>query len=101
MFENPRLHALITPYFCFWGSSRGFSCRPYNVSFICLGTFLLWVGWLGFNAVSAFGANLRAVYAAWNSTICAAAVSIFVRLPLLPAGRVATYALPFVRLASL
>lgn len=38
---------------------------------------MLWFGWLGFNAGSAFGANLRAVYAAWNSNISAAAVCTF------------------------
>jgi len=36
---------------------------------------MLWFGWLGFNAGSAFGANLRAVMAAWNSNLCAAMVS--------------------------
>jgi ammonium transporter, Amt family len=33
---------------------------------------LLWFGWLGFNGGSAFGANLRAVMAIWNSMIAAA-----------------------------
>lgn len=37
-----------------------------------MGTFILWLGWLGFNGGSAFGANLRAVLAVWNSMICAA-----------------------------
>lgn len=37
-----------------------------------MGTFILWLGWLGFNGGSAFGANLRAVLAIWNSMIAAA-----------------------------
>ena len=43
--------------------------RPHNVSFVLLGTVLLWFGWLGFNGGSAFGANLRAVMACWNTTL--------------------------------
>ncbi|KAI0338347.1 ammonium transporter [Trametopsis cervina] len=46
--------------------------RPHNVSLVALGTFILWLGWLGFNAGSAFGANLRAIVAVWNSMLCAA-----------------------------
>ncbi|KAJ3925678.1 MAG: ammonium transporter [Lentinula lateritia] len=46
--------------------------RPHNVSLVCLGTFLLWFGWLGFNGGSAFGANLRAIVAIWNSMLAAA-----------------------------
>ena len=45
--------------------------RPHNVSLVALGTFLLWFGWLGFNGGSAFGANLRAIVAIWNSMLAA------------------------------
>jgi Amt family ammonium transporter len=45
--------------------------RPHNVSLITLGTTLLWFGWLGFNGGSAFGANLRAVMASWNTNLTA------------------------------
>ncbi len=45
--------------------------RAHNVSMVTLGTALLWFGWLGFNGGSALGANLRAVYAVWNSNLCA------------------------------
>ena len=45
--------------------------RPHNVSLITLGTVFLWFGWLGFNGGSAFGANLRAAMACWNSNLTA------------------------------
>lgn len=46
--------------------------RPHHIANVGLGTFLLWFGWLGFNGGSAFGANLRAIMAIWNSMIAAA-----------------------------
>jgi ammonium transporter, Amt family len=46
--------------------------RSYSPVLISLGTFILWFGWLGFNAGSAYGANLRAVYACLNTCISAA-----------------------------
>ncbi|EGS18997.1 uncharacterized protein CTHT_0056170 [Thermochaetoides thermophila DSM 1495] len=45
--------------------------RPHNISLITLGTILLFFGWLGFNGGSAFGANLRATMACWNSALTA------------------------------
>ncbi|KAG9003952.1 hypothetical protein FRB93_010537 [Tulasnella sp. JGI-2019a] len=50
--------------------------RPHNVSLVCMGTFMLWFGWIGFNAGSAFGANLRAAVAAWNTGIAGAVSGI-------------------------
>ncbi|TEB39077.1 ammonium transporter [Coprinellus micaceus] len=43
--------------------------RPHNVSLVYLGTAMLWFGWLGFNGGSAFGANIRAIVAIWNTMI--------------------------------
>lgn len=50
--------------------------RPHNVSLILLGTVFLWFGWLGFNGGSAFGANLRAVMACWNTNLTASFAAI-------------------------
>ena len=36
---------------------------PHNLTYTCIGTGLLWVGWFGFNAGSALGANKLAVNA--------------------------------------
>ena len=37
--------------------------RPHNITYVALGTALLWAGWLGANASAAHAANLRAVMA--------------------------------------
>lgn len=52
----------------FLGRRKGYGTevlayRPHNVSYVILGTMLLWFGWFGFNGGSALGANLRAVMA--------------------------------------
>lgn len=45
--------------------------RPHDVTHIVIGTVFLWVGWFGFNAGSALGANLRAVMAAVVTNLAA------------------------------
>ena len=45
--------------------------RPHNVAHVILGTVFLWVGWFGFNAGSALGANMRAVMAAVVTNLAA------------------------------
>jgi ammonium transporter, Amt family len=49
---------------------------PYNVSFALVGASLLWVGWFGFNAGSAVGANGRAGMALAVTQIAAAAAAL-------------------------
>lgn len=60
------------------GKRKGFGTqpfRPHNVPSVMLGAFLLWFGWFGFNAGSAFGANGTAGYT-WVSTTVAAAAAM-------------------------
>ena len=60
------------------GRRKGFavlSYRPHNVPFVALGAALLWFGWFGFNAGSAFAANGTAGYA-WMSTTAATAAAM-------------------------
>lgn len=59
------------------GKRKGFGkepFRPHHVPFVMLGAFLLWFGWFGFNAGSAFAANGTAGYA-WVSTTAATAAA--------------------------
>lgn len=60
----------------FLGRRKGYGTealayRPHNVTYVILGTVLLWFGWNGFNGGSAIGANLRAVMAMTVTNIAA------------------------------
>lgn len=46
--------------------------QPYNRTWVLLGTAILWIGWYGFNAGSALGANMAAVTAALTTSLAAA-----------------------------
>lgn len=47
--------------------------QPYSLPWVLLGTAILWLGWYGFNAGSAFGMNQTALTACLTSTVAAAA----------------------------
>ena len=49
---------------------------PYNVGYAVIGASLLWVGWFGFNAGSAVGANGRAAMAMTVTQIATAAAAL-------------------------
>ena len=49
---------------------------PANIPYILIGTGLLWFGWFGFNAGSAFGANALAVSAFTTTNTAAAAAGL-------------------------
>lgn len=49
--------------------------NPARISYVMLGTGLLWFGWLGFNAGSAFGANSLAATALATTTSASAAAA--------------------------
>lgn len=58
------------------GKRKGFglmSYRPHNVPFVALGAALLWFGWFGFNAGSAFAADGIAGLALLNTVAASAA----------------------------
>jgi len=52
------------------------SHAPARITYVIIGTGLLWFGWFGFNAGSAFGANHLAVTALATSTTASAAGGI-------------------------
>jgi ammonium transporter, Amt family len=51
--------------------TQALNYRPHNVTHIVIGTVFLWVGWFGFNAGSALGANMRAIMAAVVTNLAA------------------------------
>ncbi|MDN4477223.1 ammonium transporter [Demequina lignilytica] len=57
------------------GIRKGFGkepMRPHNLPFVMLGAALLWFGWFGFNAGSAFAADSYAAVAWVNTTVATA-----------------------------
>ncbi|CZT24454.1 probable ammonium transporter MEPa [Ramularia collo-cygni] len=52
-------------------NTQALSYRPHDVTQIVIGTVFLWVGWFGFNAGSALGANMRAIMAAVVTNLAA------------------------------
>lgn len=63
----------------FLGKRKGFGMmnyRPHNVPFVALGASLLWFGWFGFNAGSAFAADSIAALALINTVAASAAGSL-------------------------
>ncbi|MGZ3757628.1 MAG: ammonium transporter [Mucilaginibacter sp.] len=52
------------------------SHAPARITYVMIGTGLLWFGWFGFNAGSAFGANQLAVTALATSTTASAAAGL-------------------------
>ncbi|MFD1553224.1 ammonia channel protein [Putridiphycobacter roseus] len=57
------------------GSRINKTNQPVNIPFILLGTAMLWFGWFGFNAGSAFGANGEAAMS-FATTTCASAAAM-------------------------
>ena len=58
------------------GKRHNESHQPANIPFIILGTAMLWFGWFGFNAGSAFGANGIAVQAFATTNFATASAMI-------------------------
>ncbi|CUM53480.1 unnamed protein product [Debaryomyces tyrocola] len=46
--------------------------RPHNISTICMGTSLLYVGWLFFNGFSCGNASIKVPYSMFNTHLCGA-----------------------------
>ena len=60
----------------FLGKRKIQKVTPARITYVLLGTGLLWFGWFGFNAGSAMGANILAVQALATTTVAAAAAAM-------------------------
>jgi Amt family ammonium transporter len=60
----------------FLGKRKTQKAIPARITYVLLGTGLLWFGWFGFNAGSALGANGLAVQALGTTTVAAAAAGM-------------------------
>jgi Amt family ammonium transporter len=59
----------------FLGLRKTQKSNPARITYVLLGTGLLWFGWFGFNAGSALAANGLAVQALGTTTVAAAAAN--------------------------
>jgi len=58
-----------------FGKRKGYGSEPmepHDITMVVLGAAILWLGWFGFNAGSAVGANGQAAYAFVNTAVAAA-----------------------------
>jgi ammonium transporter, Amt family len=60
----------------FLGKRKTQKITPARITYVLLGTGLLWFGWFGFNAGSALGSNGLAVQALGTTTVAAAAAAM-------------------------
>ncbi len=60
----------------FLGKRKIQKVNPARITYVLLGTGLLWFGWFGFNAGSALGSNVLAVQALGTTTVAAAAAGM-------------------------
>lgn len=62
-----------------FGKRKGYGTspmEPHDITMVVLGGAILWVGWFGFNAGSAGGATVQAVYALTNTAVAAATAGL-------------------------
>lgn len=60
----------------FLGKRKSQKVNPARITYVLLGTGLLWFGWFGFNAGSAVGASTLAAHALGTTTIAAASAAM-------------------------